>query len=53
LGSVANAGLLRAIDGLMQAIIPAKLQIEVEPIPLNDVERAWQSKGEGRIVFTI
>jgi hypothetical protein len=49
---VSNQGLIRAIDGLMHAIIPAKLKIDVESVPLDDVERAWQSKGEGRIVFT-
>jgi NADPH:quinone reductase-like Zn-dependent oxidoreductase len=53
LGSVSNDGLIRSIDALMHAIVPAKLAIDVDPVPLRDVEKAWESAEERRIVFTV
>jgi NADPH:quinone reductase-like Zn-dependent oxidoreductase len=53
LGSVSNEGLIRCIDALMHAIVPSKLTIDVDPVPLPDVEKAWESAEERRIVFTI
>jgi NADPH:quinone reductase-like Zn-dependent oxidoreductase len=41
LGSVSNAGLLRSISGVLNAIVPGKLQIDAEPVPLADVSEAW------------
>ncbi len=44
----------RAIDGVLQAAVPAGLKIAANPIPLSEVEQAWpREDGMGRIVFTI
>jgi NADPH:quinone reductase-like Zn-dependent oxidoreductase len=52
LGSVSHEGLLRAIGGLMQAVVPAKFAIQADAIPLTEVERAWAGEASGRVVFT-
>jgi NADPH:quinone reductase-like Zn-dependent oxidoreductase len=52
LGSVSNAGLLRSISGVLNAIVPGKLQIEAEPVPLSNVTEAWTRASAERIVFT-
>jgi len=52
LGSVSNAGLLRSISGVLNAIVPGKFQIEAETVPLADVTEAWTRASAKRIVFT-
>ena len=41
IGSVLLAGLVRAIGGLLQAIVPGGFQIAATPVPLSEVEQAW------------
>ena len=54
IGSVPVAGLLDAISGVMQAVVPGKLQIETEPVPLKNVEENWNKDSGGpRIVFVV
>lgn len=54
IGSVPVAGLLDAISGVMQAVVPGKLQIETEAVPLKDVEENWnKDSGGSRVVFVV
>ena len=54
IGSVPVAGLLDAISGVMQAVVPGKLQIETEPVPLKNVEENWnKDSGGSRVVFVV
>jgi NADPH:quinone reductase-like Zn-dependent oxidoreductase len=54
LGSVPLKGLIDAIGGVMQAVVPGKLQIETEVVPLRDVEAAWnKDSSRSRIVFVV
>jgi len=54
IGSIPFDRMVRAIDGVLQAAVPAGLKIEANPIPLSEVEQAWpRGDGIGRIVFTI
>jgi NADPH:quinone reductase-like Zn-dependent oxidoreductase len=53
LGSVSYAGLIRSIRGLMSAIVPGKIRIEAEPVPLSEVETAWNREASGRIAFIV
>jgi len=54
IGSVSREDLLGAIGALLKAVVPAKLQIDAEAVPLTDVETAWnQETGERRLVFTL
>jgi NADPH:quinone reductase-like Zn-dependent oxidoreductase len=54
IGSIPLAGLVGAITGVMQAIIPAKLQIQTEAVPLAKVGETWnKASGRSRIVFVI
>jgi NADPH:quinone reductase-like Zn-dependent oxidoreductase len=53
LGSVSYAGLMRSIAGLMKAIVPGKFRIAAEPIPLSEVESAWNRDTGGRVAFTL
>jgi NADPH:quinone reductase-like Zn-dependent oxidoreductase len=54
IGSVSLAGLLGAIHGVMQAVVPGKLQIETETVPLADVEENWnKDSGRSRVVFVV
>jgi len=54
IGSVSLAGLLGAIHGVMQAVVPGKLQIETETVPLADVEENWnKDSGGSRVVFVV
>lgn len=53
LGSVSNAGLVRTIGNVMQAIGPAELRIAVAARPLTAVEEAWSADSSARIVFTL
>ncbi len=53
-GSVTLDGLVRAIDGVMQAAIPAGLRIATQAVPLRDVTQAWSAdESRARTVFTM
>lgn len=52
IGSVSNAGLLGAIGAMLRAVVPAGLTVAADPVPLADVERAWDADAGGRVVFT-
>jgi NADPH:quinone reductase-like Zn-dependent oxidoreductase len=52
IGSIALEKMVGAIRGVMQAAVPAKLQIKTEAVPLANVEAAWnQNNSKSRIVF--
>jgi NADPH:quinone reductase-like Zn-dependent oxidoreductase len=52
IGSISLEGLVGAIRGVMQAVVPAKLQIKTEAMPLAKVEETWnRESGKSRIVF--
>ena len=54
IGSVPLAGLLAAISGVMQAVVPGKLKIETETVPLAKVEEYWnKDNGRSRVVFVV
>lgn len=53
LGSVSYVELIRAIGELMKAIVPGKFRIEAEPVPLGEVETAWNRDASGRIAFIV
>jgi NADPH:quinone reductase-like Zn-dependent oxidoreductase len=54
IGSVPVAGLLGAISGVMQAVVPGKLEIETEAVPLAEVEENWnKDSGGSRVVFVV
>ena len=54
IGSVPLAGLLAAINGVMQAVVPGKLKIETEAVPLAKVEEYWnKDNGRSRVVFVV
>lgn len=51
--SVTFPKLLDAISNVFEAVAPANLQIATKPLPLSEIEEAWDSPGKPRIVFTI
>jgi NADPH:quinone reductase-like Zn-dependent oxidoreductase len=54
IGSITFDRLVRAIDGLFQATVPAGFKIATNPVPLSDVEQAWsRDDNAGRSVLTI
>jgi NADPH:quinone reductase-like Zn-dependent oxidoreductase len=54
IGGIPLAGMVSAIRGVMQAAVPANLQIKTEAVPLANVEAAWNMhSGKSRIVFVI
>jgi NADPH:quinone reductase-like Zn-dependent oxidoreductase len=54
IGSVPLVGLLGAISDLMQAVVPSRLQIETEAVPLASVEENWNREGgRSRVVFIV
>jgi PDZ domain-containing secreted protein len=54
IGSIPLEGLIGAIGGVMQAVVPAKLQIKTETVPLANVEKAWNEDfGRSRVVFVL
>jgi NADPH:quinone reductase-like Zn-dependent oxidoreductase len=54
IGSIPFHGLIGAMRGVLDAVIPAKLKIETQVVALADVESSW-NKGGGspRIVFAV
>lgn len=53
LGSVSNEGLVQNIGELMKAIVPGRLKIAAQAVPLTQVAEAWSGKTADRIVFTL
>jgi NADPH:quinone reductase-like Zn-dependent oxidoreductase len=54
IGSIPFDRLVHAIDGLLQATMPAGFKIATNPVPLSDVERAWTlTDGAARTVLTV
>lgn len=53
LGSVSNEVLVQNIGELMKAIVPGRLKIAAQAVPLTRVAEAWSSKTADRIVFTL
>ena len=52
MGSIPFQGLVSSISGVLQAVVPAKLKIETEVVPLAGVEEAWnKDSGASRVVF--
>jgi NADPH:quinone reductase-like Zn-dependent oxidoreductase len=52
IGSIPRKGLIDAIRGVLQAVIPGKLKIETKVVPLSEVENVWnKDSGNSRIVF--
>jgi len=52
LGSCSYAELVAAVGAMLEAVVPAKLRIEVETAPLAAVESAWaRETGERRLVL--
>jgi NADPH:quinone reductase-like Zn-dependent oxidoreductase len=54
IGSIPLEGLVGAIRGVMQAVIPGKLQIKTDAVPLADIEQTWNKNGgKSRFVFVV
>jgi NADPH:quinone reductase-like Zn-dependent oxidoreductase len=54
LGSVPTDRFIEAVGGLLQAAVPGGFKIAAEPVPLSEVEQAWERDDGGRrIVFTV
>jgi hypothetical protein len=54
IGSIALEGMVNSIRGVMQAVVPAKLQIKTQTVPLALVEETWnKDAGKSRVVFVV
>ena len=54
IGSIPIDRLVRAVDGLLRATVPAGFAIAASPAPLSDVEQAWRrDDGARRTVLTV
>lgn len=54
IGSIRLKGLVGAISGVLQAVVPGKLKIETKVVPLTDVEDTWnKNSGASRVVFVV
>ena len=54
IGSIPLKGLVAAINGVLQAVIPGQLKIETEVVPLANVEETWnKDSGNSRVVFVV
>ena len=54
IGSIPLKGLVGAIGGVLQAVVPGKLKIETKVVPLAEVEDTWnQYSGYSRVVFVV
>lgn len=49
--SVPMSGLLAAIQNTFAAVVPARLKIAAEAVPLEQVAERWDAAGKTRIVF--
>jgi len=46
--------LVGAISGMLNAVVPGKLKIETEAVPLANVEETWnKDSGNSRVVFVV
>jgi NADPH:quinone reductase-like Zn-dependent oxidoreductase len=54
LGSCSHQELVAIIGALLDAVVPAKLRIATEVVPLSEVATAWtRDTGERRLVFAV
>ncbi|HEY8997958.1 MAG TPA: zinc-binding alcohol dehydrogenase family protein [Edaphobacter sp.] len=54
IGSVEMVDLIRATGEFLAATVSSGMRVETEPVPLADVEQAWnRESGDGRVVFTV
>jgi NADPH:quinone reductase-like Zn-dependent oxidoreductase len=54
IGSIPLEGLLDSINSVMKAVVPAKLKIKTEIVPLAKVEETWNKEsGRSRVVFVM
>jgi NADPH:quinone reductase-like Zn-dependent oxidoreductase len=54
IGSIPLKSLVGAISGVLQAVVPGKLKIETEVVPLANVEETWSKEsGNSRVVFVV
>ncbi len=54
IGSISLGGLVGAINGVLQAVVPGKLKIKTQAVPLANVEDAWnKDSGNSRVVFVV
>lgn len=55
IGSIPLKGLVGAISGVLQAVVPGKLKIATKVVPLAEVEDTWNkdSGGNSRVVFVV
>jgi NADPH:quinone reductase-like Zn-dependent oxidoreductase len=54
IGSIPLKGLVGAISGVLQAVVPGKLKIETKDVPLAEVEDTWnKDSGSSRVVFVM
>jgi NADPH:quinone reductase-like Zn-dependent oxidoreductase len=54
IGSIPLEGLVGAISGVLQAVVPGKLKIETQAVPLANVEETWNKEtGRSRVVFFV
>jgi NADPH:quinone reductase-like Zn-dependent oxidoreductase len=54
IGSIPLKGLVGAISGVLQAVVPGKLKIGTTVVPLAEVEDTWnKDSGNSRVVFDV
>ncbi len=54
IGSIPFSGLIAAMSGVLQAVVPGKLKIETTVVPLAEVEETWnKDSGHSRVVFAV
>lgn len=53
IGSVSNANLMAAIAEVFRLEADQSLDIDIEAVPLTEVETQWNRKTESRLVFTL
>ncbi len=54
INSIPLPDLFSAVNGVFQAAIPARLQINTKTVPLSDVDKTWNADpGNCRIVFVV
>jgi NADPH:quinone reductase-like Zn-dependent oxidoreductase len=53
IGSVPNERLVQLIGSFLKAVVPARMAIEAEAVPLTSVPDAWNRVTSKRLVFTL
>jgi NADPH:quinone reductase-like Zn-dependent oxidoreductase len=54
IGSIPFGGLIGAISGVLNAVVPGNLKIETKAVPLANVEETWnKDSGNSRVVFVV